>query len=157
MTEMTERTQEAQFTITRVFDAPRELVWRAWTQSADAAEWWHPRGIEIKEGSVAIDVRPGGRYAYTMVNPADGAEYPTVGVYREVDPPKRLVFTWASPGDPDDTAPLITVDLRELDGDRTEMLFHLKGIAAEPGDENVYDGWDSAFDLLAEQLTAKAR
>ena len=86
-----------------------------------------------------------------------GAEYPTVGVYREVDPPKRLVFTWASPGDPDDTAPLITVDLRELDGDRTEMLFHLKGIAAEPGDENVYDGWDSAFDLLAEQLAAKAR
>ena len=106
---MNERTQEAQFTITRIFDAPRELVWRAWTESADAAEWWHPRGIEIKAGSVAVDARPGGRYAYTMVNPADGMEYPTVGVYREVDPPKRLVFTWASPGDPDENAPVMSV------------------------------------------------
>ena len=140
---MNERTNDAQFTITRIFDAPRSLVWRAWTESADAAEWWHPRGIEIKDGSVAIDVRPGGRYAYTMVNPEDGAEYPTVGVYREVDPPKRLVFTWASPGDPDDTAPVITV--------------HLRGVAGRPGDEDVYDGWDSAFDLLGEQLAAQVR
>ncbi|RXZ49662.1 SRPBCC family protein [Agromyces binzhouensis] len=148
---------DAQFTITRIFDAPRELVWRAWTESADAAEWWHPRGIAIKEGSVSVDARTGGRYAYTMVNPADGSEYPTTGVYREVDPPRRLVFTWTSPGDPDETAPVITVDLRELDGDRTEMLFHLRGFPGEPGDENVYDGWDSAFDLLGEQLTARIR
>jgi uncharacterized protein YndB with AHSA1/START domain len=154
---MTTRTDDAQFTITRIFDAPRELVWRAWTASADAAEWWHPRGIEIKDGSVSVDVRPGGRYAYTMVNPADGAEYPTTGVYREVDPPRRLVFTWASPGEPDDTAPVITIDLRRLDDDRTEMLFHLRGVAGAPGDENVYDGWDSAFDLLDEQLAAKVR
>jgi uncharacterized protein YndB with AHSA1/START domain len=154
---MNERTDDAQFTITRVFDAPRELVWRAWTESADAAEWWHPRGIEIKAGSVAVDVRPGGRYAYTMVNPADGAEYPTVGVYREVDPPRRLVFTWASPGDPDDAAPVITVDLRELEGDRTEMLFQMRGIAGAPGDGDVYDGWDSAFDLLDARLGVGAR
>lgn len=154
---MNTRADDAQFTITRIFDAPRDLVWRAWTESADAAEWWHPRGIEIKDGSVSIDVRPGGRYAYTMVNPADGSEYPTTGVYREVDPPRRLVFTWASPGDPDDTAPVITVDLRELGSDRTEMRFHLRGFAGAPGDENVYDGWDSAFDLLAEQLAAAVR
>lgn len=153
---MNERADDAQFTITRIFDAPRDLVWRAWTESADAAEWWHPRGIEIKDGSVSVDARPGGRYAYTMVNPADGSEYPTAGVYRVVDPPRRLVFTWGSPGEPDDTAPVITVDLRELDDDRTEMLFHVRGIDGRPGDENVYDGWDSAFDLLGEQLTAGA-
>jgi uncharacterized protein YndB with AHSA1/START domain len=154
---MNERTTDPQFTITRIFDAPRELVWRAWTETADAAEWWHPRGIEIKEGSVALDARPGGRYAYTMVNPADGAEYPTVGVYREVDPPSRLVFTWASPGDPDDTAPVITVDLRELEEDRTEMRFHLRGFAGAPGDEDVYDGWASAFDVLDDRITARTR
>ena len=61
------------------------------------------------------------------------------------------------PGDPDDTAPVITVDLRDLPGDRTEMLFHLRGVAGRPGDENVYDGWDSAFDLLGEQLATKVR
>ncbi len=139
-----------QFTITRIFDAPRPLVWRAWTEQADAAAWWHPRGISIRPGSVAIDLRVGGRYAYTMVNDADGSEYPTAGVYREIVEPERLVYTWGSPDDRD--APVITVTLRELDGDRTEMLFHLLGIAAAPGDADVYDGWDSAFDVLAEHL-----
>lgn len=153
---MSERDQSAQFTITRVFDAPRELVWRAWTEQADAAAWWHPRGIEIEPGSTAIDLRPGGRYAYTMVNPANGDRYPTAGVYREVSPPERLVFTWGSPGDPDESVPVITVTLRELEPARTEMLFHLVGIAAAPGDEDVYDGWDSAFDVLAEHLAAGA-
>ena len=139
-----------QFTITRIFDAPRPLVWRAWTEQADAAAWWHPRGISIRPGSVAIDLRGGGRYAYTMVNDADGSEYPTAGVYREIVEPERLVYTWGNPDDRD--APVITVTLRELDGDRTEMLFHLLGIAAAPGDADVYDGWDSAFDVLAEHL-----
>jgi uncharacterized protein YndB with AHSA1/START domain len=151
MPEQTATTRK-QFTITRVFDAPRDLVWQAWTTEADAAEWWHPRGIEIKPGSVSVDARVGGRYAYTMVNPADGQEYPTAGVYREVTPPERLVYTWGSPGDPDDEAPVITVELRELPEDRTEMRFHLAGIDGAPGDDNVYDGWDSAFDMLAEQL-----
>lgn len=146
-----------QFTITRIFDAPRALVWQAWTEQADAAEWWHPRGISMKPGSVSVDVRVGGRYAYTMVNDADGSEYPTTGVYREVAAPERLVFTWASPGDPDESAPVITVTLRELDGERTEMLFHLVGFPGAPGDDNVYDGWDSAFDLLAEHLAARGR
>ena len=116
MPEQTATTRK-QFTITRVFDAPRDLVWQAWTTEADAAEWWHPRGIEIKTGSVSVDARVGGRYAYTMVNPADGQEYPTAGVYREVTAPERLVYTWGSPGDPDDEAPVITVELRELPDD----------------------------------------
>lgn len=144
-----------QFTITRVFDAPRDLVWRAWTEQADAAAWWHPRGVEIKPGSVDVDARVGGRYRYTMVAP-DGSEYPTAGVYRELDAPQRLVMTWGSPGDPDDRVPVITVTLRELPGGRTEMLFHVLGIDAAPGDENVYDGWSSAFDVLEEHLAATA-
>ena len=62
------------------------------------------------------------------------------------------MYTWGSPGDPDDEAPVITVELRELPEDRTEMRFHLVGIDGAPGDDNVYDGWDSAFDMLEEQL-----
>ena len=150
--EATSDANAPQFTITRVFDAPRPLVWQAWTEGADAAAWWHPRGISIKPGSVALDLRVGGRYAYTMVNDEDGSEYPTTGLYREIVEPERLVFTWASPGDDDALAPVITVMLRELDGDRTEMRFHLHGFPGAPGDENVYDGWESAFDILAEHL-----
>ena len=90
-------TQDKQFTITRVFDAPRELVWQAWTDPDEAAIWWHPRGIETPRESVQIDARVGGQYSYTMIAP-DGTEYPTTGDYREITPPERLVFTWGSPG-----------------------------------------------------------
>jgi uncharacterized protein YndB with AHSA1/START domain len=146
-------TGEKQFTITRVFDAPREMIWRAWTDPDEAAAWWHPRGVVTPRESVELDVRPGGRYRYTMIAP-DGSEYPTVGTYREVVPLERLVFTWGSPGDPDEIMPLITIDLAEHGelGEQTRMTFHLDGIAGSPGDENVYDGWASAFDVLDERL-----
>jgi uncharacterized protein YndB with AHSA1/START domain len=146
-------TSTKQFTITRVFDAPRETIWRMWTDPDEAATWWHPRGLTTPRESVELDPPPGGRYAYTMVAP-DGSEYPTGGTYREITPPERLVFTWADPDDPDDIAPLITIDLAEHGerGEQTLMTFHVRGIDAAPGDENVYDGWDSAFDLLDEHL-----
>jgi uncharacterized protein YndB with AHSA1/START domain len=146
-------TGEKQFTITRVFDAPREMIWRAWTDPDEAAAWWHPRGVVTPRESVELDVRPGGRYRYTMIAP-DGSEYPTVGTYREVVPLERLVFTWGSPGDPDEIMPLVTIDLADHGelGEQTRMTFHLDGIAGSPGDENVYDGWASAFDVLDERL-----
>jgi len=152
---MPEQTASAtkQFTITRVFDAPRDVVWRAWTDPDEAATWWHPRGIATPRESVELDVRPGGRYRYTMIAP-DGTEYPTTGVYREITPPERLVMTWGSPGDADELAPVLTIELAEHGerGEQTRMTFHVLGIEAAPGDENVYDGWDSAFDLLVEHL-----
>ncbi|WP_394553484.1 SRPBCC domain-containing protein [Agromyces sp. MMS24-JH15] len=146
-----ERPDAVGFEIVRVFDAPRELVWQLWTTEADAEDWWHPRGIEIKPGSVRVDARPGGEYAYTMVNPADGSEYPTAGVYREVSPFSRLVFTWGGPDDDDADRPLITVDLDDLGDGRTGMRFRVDGVAAGPGDD-MYDGWASAHDVLAERL-----
>jgi uncharacterized protein YndB with AHSA1/START domain len=146
-------TQERQFTITRVFDAPRALVWRCWTDPDEAPAWLHPRGVVTPREHVDFDVRPGGRYRYTMVAGA-GAEYPTAGTYREVSPPSRLVFTWGNPGDADEVMPLITVDLAEhgADGRQTRMTFRLEGFAGAPGDANVYDGWSEAFDLLVERL-----
>jgi len=157
MTEQT-ATQDKQFTITRIFDAPRETVWEAWTNPDEASIWWHPRGLDTPRESVHIDARIGGRYSYTMVAP-DGAEYPTTGRYREITPPARLVFTWGSPGDPDDTLPVISIDLAVYgeSGEKTLMTFHVLGIDAAPGDQDVYDGWDSAFDLLVEHLPEVTR
>jgi uncharacterized protein YndB with AHSA1/START domain len=151
-------TQNKQFTITRVFDAPRELVWHAWTDAEEAAAWWHPRGVEIPRESVQIDARVGSRYSYTMIAP-DGTEYPTTGIYREITPPERLVFTWGSPGDDDDAAPVISVDLAPHGeaGEQTLMTFHLRGIDGRPGDAHVYDGWDQAFDILVEHLPERQR
>ena len=146
-------TATKQFTITRVFDAPRDRVWRAWTDADEAPYWLHPRGIVTPRESVEFDVRTGGAYRYTMIAP-DGATYPTVGIYREVSPPDRLVFSWGSPGDPDEDLPVITVELAEhgAAGDQTHMTFTLEGIAGEPGDQNVYDGWSEALDLFGERL-----
>ncbi len=100
-----------------------------------------------------IDARVGGQYAYTMIAP-DGAEYPTAGEYLEVAAPERLVFTWGSPGDERAFVPVITVELAAHgeSGRQTLMTFHVRGYAGEPGDDDVYDGWDQAFDLLDAHL-----
>ncbi len=76
--------------ITRVFDAPRELVWQAWTEPKRLAQWWGPRGFTNPRWEV--DVRPGGGIRIDMCAP-NGAIYPMAGVYREIVAPERLVYT----------------------------------------------------------------
>ncbi len=77
------------FVITRVFAAPRALVWKAWTEKEHLTAWWGPRGFSNR---VEADVRPGGAFRIVMVGP-DGTDYPMTGIYREVAPPERLVYT----------------------------------------------------------------
>ena len=139
------------FTLVRNFDATPAEIWRAWTDPDEAAMWWHPRGVTTPRDSVVIDARVGGRYAYTMINDANGDEYPTLGVYLEVVENERLVFTWGNPGEADDNALLITVTIEDL-GELTRMTFDLRGIEGVSGDDNIYDGWEQALDILAEQL-----
>ncbi|WP_105567699.1 SRPBCC family protein [Microbacterium halophytorum] len=143
----------AEFTITRTFDAPREAVWRAWTDPALAARWWHPHEVATPPESVSIDLREGGGYAYLMVDPT-GGEWPTAGEYLEIREPERLRFTWGSPGDPrGDGVPVITVDLAEREDGRTEMTFRLVGMPDDRGAEHgVHDGWTEAFEELDETL-----
>src|SRR5512135_1163184 len=81
---------ERELVITRVFDAPRELVFRAWTDPKHMAQWWGPKHFSNTVDQ--MDVRPGGTWRIIMRSP-DGAEYPSQGVYREIVPPDRLVFT----------------------------------------------------------------
>jgi len=139
------------FTLVRNFDATPAEIWRAWTDPDEAAMWWHPRGVTTPRDSVVIDARVGGRYAYTMINDANGDEYPTLGVYLEVIENERLVFTWGNPGEVDDDALLITVTIEDL-GELTRMTFDLRGIEGVSGDDNIYDGWEQALDILAEHL-----
>ncbi|HEX3729246.1 MAG TPA: SRPBCC domain-containing protein, partial [Opitutaceae bacterium] len=80
----------ADFFISRIFDAPRELVWRAWTEPAMLARWWGPHGFTHDE--CRVDLRPQGAYRFVMVAP-DGAKFPLKGVFLEVVPPERLVMT----------------------------------------------------------------
>lgn len=81
---------DGDFVITRVFDAPRALVFRAWTDPKHMARWWGPHGFTSPV--CELDVRPGGAWRIVMRGP-DGAEHPAKGVYREVVAPERLVMT----------------------------------------------------------------
>lgn len=79
----------AEFIITRVFDAPRDLVWKAWTEAERLAQWWGPKGAAIRV--VSLDVRPGGVFHYAMQF-QPGHDVFARFVYREIAAPERLVF-----------------------------------------------------------------
>ncbi|MBI3664125.1 MAG: SRPBCC domain-containing protein [Acidobacteria bacterium] len=81
---------DSEFVITRVFDAPRELVWKAWTESERLAKWWGPKGFTMLVGK--LNLRPGGAFHYGMRAPT-GQEMWGKFVYREIVAPERLVFT----------------------------------------------------------------
>lgn len=141
-------TSEAEFTITRTMNAHRELVWRAWTEEKQLADWLPSTPLE----TISFDVREGGRYRYTMVNIETGEEYPTGGVFLEVEPFERLAFTWGYPDAPVEDSPVVTLTLIEH-GDHTEMIFHLRGFAGHPGDQYVYDGWSDTLDNIVKNYT----
>lgn len=143
---------EPQFTITRILDAPRELVWRAWTDETELAAWLHPFGVTTD--SVAFDVRIGGRYRYTMTNEETGEQFPTGGEYLDVAPIDRLVFTWGDPDAPVAGSPVITLTLIPH-GESTELVFHLRGYDGAPGDGFVYDGWDEALTNVGRLLAGE--
>lgn len=145
-------TDAPQFSITRIFDAPRELVWQAWTEEAELANWLHPFGVSTD--SVAFDVRVGGRYRYTMTNDETSDQFPTGGEYLEVEPIERLVFTWGAPDAPIDKTPVITLTLIPRD-ERTELIFHMRGYEGKPGDGFVYDGWDEALTNFGRHLAGE--
>jgi len=87
--------KEQELVFTRVFDAPRELVFKAWTSPKQVAQWWGPRGFS--NPVCELDLRPGGAIRIHMRRP-DGTVYPMTGVYHEIVEPERLVFTSAALG-----------------------------------------------------------
>jgi uncharacterized protein YndB with AHSA1/START domain len=89
---LTEQVSAQEITLTRVFDAPRELVWKAWTEPEQLARWWGPDGWSNPVSEIRMDVRPGGGFKVTSVSDEDGTEMPSHGVYREVVEPERLVL-----------------------------------------------------------------
>jgi len=146
-------TRSPQFSITRILSAPREVVWRAWTEKAELAKWLHPFGVSTE--SVSCDVRVGGRYRYTMTNKETGEQFPTGGEYLEVDPVARLAFTWGDPDAPVEGTAVITLTFIPRD-EQTELVFHMRGYEGKPGDGFVYDGWDEALTNFERHLAGEA-
>jgi uncharacterized protein YndB with AHSA1/START domain len=140
---------EPGITITRVFDAPRERVWREWTEPERFADWFGGGEAEVPVSTVWMDVREGGAWRATMF--AGRHEIRWKGEYREVVAPKRLVFTISDqPGE--DEYELVTVVLSDLGDGRTEMLFQQRGRLSAKRYERAGEGWSSFFDRMAEHL-----
>jgi uncharacterized protein YndB with AHSA1/START domain len=139
-----------EFTIHRVFDAPRELVFHAWTQPEHLAHWYGPAGTTTPLHTISMDVRPGGAWRACMINDETGEEYPSGGEFQEVVAPERLVFTWGEPGG--DEVGLVEITFEDL-GAKTAMNFRLSGLPDNPElFRNVNAGWSSAFDNLSKYL-----
>jgi uncharacterized protein YndB with AHSA1/START domain len=146
--------------MTRVVRAPRELVWRAWTDPDQLGHWWGPRGFSTH--TQHLDVRPGGRWRYVMRGP-DGREYRNQVTYLEVTPPERLRFQHG--GGPE-TEPvghemLATFEAAGRDGLSTLVTLRLSFATPEARDHavNVYgalEGGHQTFERLAEHLAGDA-
>jgi uncharacterized protein YndB with AHSA1/START domain len=149
---------DQQILITREFDAPRHLVYKAWTTPELVKRWWHAnRG----EATIAeIDLRIGGKWRYVMVTP-DGVEVAFHGEYREIVPNERIVSTEVYEGIPDaeEHAALNILTLTEQDG-RTTLTVLVEHPTKEGRDAHLNsgmeDGMQDAMDLL-EQLAISLR
>jgi len=147
---------EREITITRVIDAPRALVFEAWTDAAQLAQWWGPKGFT--NPVCEIDVRVGGAIRIHMRSP-DGQVYPMRGEFREITAPERLVFTNIAVDGAD--KPIIegltTVTFAERGG-KTTMTLHTRGRAvvdyAAGYLQGMEAGWTGSIDKL-QTLLAK--
>jgi uncharacterized protein YndB with AHSA1/START domain len=131
-------------TLTRIFPVAPEKVWRAWTDADALRIWWNQADSPGWIGE--LDVRVGGRYRVVMRDP-EGAYHDVRGVYREVVPNRKLVFTWNLHDGPAERESVVTVELRPVEAG-TELQFRQEPIF----DERARDGWRGAFKRLGQLL-----
>lgn len=162
------------FVISRTFDAPRDLVWKVWTEPEHLAQWWGPKGGTVRV--LKLDVRPGGVFHYALNHPA-GSEMWARFVYREVVPHERLVYVSAF-SDPEggitrapfasirDTFPLEILNSLTFTESNGRTTLSLRGHPLNATEEerktylgmfgSMQQGFGGTFDVLAEYL-AKLR
>jgi uncharacterized protein YndB with AHSA1/START domain len=154
--------KEEALIIERIFDASRELVWKAWTDPEQAMRWWGPKGFTSP--ACEIDLRVGGKYLWCMRSP-QGYDFWTTGVYKEIVPFERVVCTQSLADEKGNVVPashygmsadlpaetIVTVTFEEIAG-RTRLVLRQEGA----GDmlKGAERGWNQAFDKLAASLQA---
>jgi len=146
-------TEEQGLVIERVFEAPRELVWRAWTEPQHFMLWYGPKGFTLP--TCEIDFRVGGRFLFGMRSP-DGQEYSTTGVFREIVTLERFVHTESMADEQGNAVPAtettVTVTLEDLGGGKTKLTLQQTGWSDDSMAAGASAGWNQAFDKLAATL-----
>ena len=141
----------------RTFEAPRKVVWKAWTDPKHLQQWWGPRGFT--NPVCEVDVRPGGAMRIDMRGP-DGTVYPMTGVYQEIREPERIVFTSGAldnKGEPLFEV-LTTVTFTERAGKTTMTLQAIVTSTTAKGAPHLAgmeEGWSQSLDRFAEHVAAK--
>jgi uncharacterized protein YndB with AHSA1/START domain len=151
MSDRTTVRADQQVVITRLFDAPREAVFRAWTDPDEIAAWYGPEHVDTPREGIRIDLRVGGRYELTMVARGDGREFPIGYEIVELVEPELIVLR----SDPMPAMgmhePTVTrVELHDLGG-RTRMVLT---DGPYPESRHAAAGWSQAFDKLAAFVAA---
>lgn len=133
-------------TITRLFNAPRELVFSVWTDLGHLPSWWGP--IEFPASEMTMDIRPGGQWRACLKAVDDGRELWQQGVLREVVKPEKLVFTfvWEAEGERG-METLVTIHFEDLDT-QTLMIFHQTPFQSVTERDGHQYGWSGTFDRL---------
>ncbi|MFL5581463.1 MAG: SRPBCC domain-containing protein [Gemmatimonadaceae bacterium] len=130
--------------VRRLIRAPRQRVFDAWTKAEELRAWHAPGPLTVSLAE--IDLRPGGAYRIHMREP-DGKEHRVAGVYREVDPPRRVVYTWSWEGDHPVKDSVVTLEFHDRDG-ATEVVLTHEGIVDDKERASHTGGWTSILDKL---------
>lgn len=153
----TAKANDREIVIRREFDAPRELLFDAWTDPDQIGKWWGPNGFSTTTHE--MDVRPGGRWRFMMHGP-DGTDYPNEIVYTEVEKPERLAYDHGSGEEDDPDQFHVTVTFEEQDS-RTTLTMRMRFATAEQRDKTVefgaVEGANQTLDRLEEHLARAAR
>ncbi len=155
-------TADREIVITRVLNAPRELVWKAWTDPKHLEQWWGPKGFTT--AVTEMNLRPGGGWRYVMRGP-DGAEYPCKGIFREITVPERIVTSdefdegHVAVGSGDLPSGMVVTAIFREQGDKTKLTLRIMHQSMEDRKKHeqmgVIAGWNSSFDCLDEHLAAE--
>jgi uncharacterized protein YndB with AHSA1/START domain len=143
----TDRPRSGEVRLTRLIDAPPEVVFEVWTRAEHLTEWWGPQGFSLP--SCELDFRVGGAFRYRMRDAA-GEDHWLRGVFQEISESERLVFTFAWGDAERATGPvtLVTVTFEAYDG-KTRVTLHQTGLESESSARAHEDGWSTHFDRLA--------
>jgi uncharacterized protein YndB with AHSA1/START domain len=146
---MTESTRTQELDLTRVFDAPREVVFRCMIEPEHLTHFWGPVGMSTPLANITIEPWAGGRFETIMVNDETGEEYPSRGVFVEVVEPEKLVWTEPEFGITN------TSTFTDLGDGRTEVHIHQSNVPEQFATPEAREGFNSSLDRFAAYLATR--
>lgn len=145
-----EKADSTMLKVSRLVSTSAEAVFRAWTEPDEIEKWWAPEGMSVP--FVEVDLKIGGVYRLGLQRP-DADPFYATGIYREIQRPRRLVFTWRwEPDMMKAGETLVTIELQEKDGKTEVVLTHERFPSAEVRDEHR-QGWTQCLERLGGSIT----